>query len=138
MLGAIDGDVTVKVAVCTEFFDYINLDLEALVLVHGEVFGTNTNGDSTSCLLGYFCVNLRNSVSEFNATRNYLRGEQVHGGGANEACNELVCRAFVEVTRSTNLLEQTILENRNAVTHGQRLNLVVSHVDGGNTETTLE
>src|SRR4029453_1995812 len=58
----------------------------------------------------------------------------VLGGGHDEACDEVVLRAVVEVARGVNLLEQAVLEDCDAVTHGHGLNLVVGHVSRGDAE----
>src|SRR5690606_24596141 len=57
---------------------------------------------------------------------------------ADEAGDEHVLRLLVQVTRGADLLEQTILEDRDAVAHGQSLGLVVRDVDRGDSETALQ
>ena len=45
---------------------------------------------------------------------------------------------LVHFLRSSDLLEQTVVQNRNAVTHGQSFGLVVGHVHGGDAQLTLQ
>src|SRR5450759_611253 len=62
----------------------------------------------------------------------------VHRGGADEAGDEHVVGRVVHVARGADLLQDTVLEDRDAVTHGQGLGLVVRDVDGRDAEAALE
>jgi hypothetical protein len=83
-------------------------------------------------------VDLDNVGAEPDALRGEFRLEQVHRGAADEARNEDVGRVLVQVTRGTDLLQHAILQNRDAVAHGERLGLVVGDVDRRHTETPLK
>ena len=63
---------------------------------------------------------------------------EVHGRGADEACDEGVGGRTVHFVRGADLLEQAVLEHRDAVAHGQSFGLIVGHVDGGDAQVTLE
>ena len=59
-------------------------------------------------------------------------------GRADEAGDEDVLRVVVQVARGADLLQDAILEHRDAVAHGQGLGLVVGDVDGGDAEAALQ
>src|SRR5690606_4109996 len=78
------------------------------------------------------------SHTDLDAVTRDLRGEQVHRGRTDEAGDEVVLRRLVEVARRTDLLKDAVLQNRDAVAHGEGLGLVARDVHGGDTETTLQ
>ena len=63
---------------------------------------------------------------------------QVHGRRADEAGDELVGGVVVHLARGADLLEHAVLEDRDAVTHGEGLGLVVGDVDRGDAQRALE
>ena len=67
-----------------------------------------------------------------------LEAPQVHGRGADEAGDELVGGLVVHLAGGAHLLEDAVLEHRDAVAHGQRLGLVVRDVHRGNAQRALE
>ena len=76
--------------------------------------------------------------AELDAAVDDISGEQVHGRATDEAGDEHVVRLRVEVARGADLLEDAVLEDRDAVAHGQSLGLVVRDVDGRDAETTRQ
>ena len=65
-------------------------------------------------------------------------GVDVHRRGADEAGHEDVRRAIVQLGRSTDLLQDAELDDGDAVAHRQSLGLIVGHVQGGDTQLTLQ
>ena len=63
---------------------------------------------------------------------------QVHGRRADEAGDEIVGGVVVHLARGADLLEHAVLEDRDAVTHGEGLGLVVGDVDRGDAQRALE
>src|SRR6476659_223000 len=63
---------------------------------------------------------------------------EVHGGGADEAGDEDVGRVVVHAARAVALLEDAVLEHRDAVAHRHGLDLVVRDVDRRDAEAALE
>ena len=51
--------------------------------------------------------------------------------GSHETCNEEVLRSVVEILRSINLLDNTVLHNYDSGTKGHCLGLVMGYVDNG-------
>ena len=62
----------------------------------------------------------------------------VHRRGADEAGDEDVGRAIVQLGRSADLLQDAELDDGDAVAHRQSLGLIVGHVQGGDAELTLQ
>jgi len=67
-----------------------------------------------------------------------LYREEVHLGRSDEACNEQVGGIVVEVLGGVNLLDETVLHNYDAGTHGHSFGLVVGYVDEGGLEALME
>ena len=136
VFGAADGGVAVDVGVGAEFLDDIDVHCQALARGNQvEVLRADTQGHRVAgcCLEG--CGGHRvDGAAEGDAAVDCRQFQQVHGGGADEACNEDVLRAVVQFARGADLLQQAVLEDRDAVAHGQCLDLVVGHVHGGDTE----
>ena len=65
-------------------------------------------------------------------------GLDVHGGRADEAGDEDVGRGVVERPRGVHLLQDTVEQHRDPVTHGHGLDLVVRDVDGGDAQLGLQ
>ena len=65
-------------------------------------------------------------------------GVQVHRRGADEAGDEDVGRAIVQLGRGTDLLQDTELDDGDAIAHRQSLGLIVGHVQGGDTQLALQ
>ena len=57
--------------------------------------------------------------------------DEVHLRSSDEACNEYVCGVVVEVLRSVNLLNETVLHNNDTRRHRHSLYLVVCYVNKG-------
>src|SRR5206468_7665948 len=57
---------------------------------------------------------------------------------ADEAGDELARRPVVDLRRLTDLLDATVVEDCDAIAHGQRLLLVVRDVDEGHPQIALE
>jgi hypothetical protein len=68
----------------------------------------------------------------------YVALDQVHGRRADEAGDEQVARRVVQRAAGVALLQEAVLQYRNAVAHRHGLDLVVGHVDGGNAEAGLQ
>ena len=65
-------------------------------------------------------------------------GVDVHRRGADEASDEDVGRTIVQLSRSADLLQNAELDDGDTITHGQSLGLIVGHVQGGDTQLTLQ
>ena len=65
-------------------------------------------------------------------------GVQVHRRGADEAGDEDVGRTIVQLSRSADLLQDTELDDGDAIAHRQGLGLIVGHVQGGDTQLALQ
>ena len=65
------------------------------------------------------------------------RGD-VHGWRADEAGDEDIVGVLVQLARGAHLLEFAEVEHGDAITHGQRLGLVVRDVDGGHAHAALQ
>jgi hypothetical protein len=63
--------------------------------------------------------------------------EHVHGRAADEACDEQVHRAVVDLLRGVDLLQPALAHHRDPVAHGHGLDLVVGDVDRGGAEVVL-
>ena len=63
---------------------------------------------------------------------------QVHGRRTDEAGDELVGGVVVHLAGGADLLEHAVLEDRDTVTHGEGLGLVVGDVDRGDAQRALE
>ena len=60
-----------------------------------------------------------------------LRIKEVHLGHTDEACNKQVIRMIEYLLRSSNLLDDTILHDDDAVAQGHSLCLVMSNIEEG-------
>ena len=65
-------------------------------------------------------------------------GEEVHLGRADESGNEQVGGIVVEVLGGVNLLDEAVLHNYDAGTHGHSFGLVVGYVDEGGLQALME
>ena len=130
----------IEVTIRTELFDELDGGLKAFAsLRDGQVLGTNPHRDALAGGAGEsVAVNLDGCGAKLHPTLDYVGVKEVHGWRANEACNKGVRRRFVEVPWGSDLLEDTILQHCDAVTHGERFGLVVGHIDGGHTEPALQ
>ena len=63
--------------------------------------------------------------------------DEVHLRSTHESSNEEVDRNVVEVLRSIDLLDETILHNDDSRSHGHCLDLVVGNVDEGGAESLM-
>ena len=77
VFSTINHGVTIEVAICTKFFNNVDLDLETLVFVDGEVLRADTYRNGTRSLLGYLRINFGNSVSKLNAASDDLDRKSV-------------------------------------------------------------
>jgi hypothetical protein len=79
-------------------------------------------------------------VSQHGVARVAVRlgRHEVHRGRADEARDEHVARARVQVLRRADLLQYAQLHDRDAVAHRHRLDLVVGDVDRRRAEPLLE
>ena len=57
----------------------------------------------------------------------YLAVDEVHRRHTHETCYEEVCRVIVQILRSINLLDDTILHNNNSITHNHSFLLVMCY-----------
>ncbi len=64
--------------------------------------------------------------------------EEVHLRSSDKSCNEEVYRLVVEVLRSINLLNETVLHNYDTGRHCHSLYLVVSYVYEGGTDSLVD
>ena len=67
-----------------------------------------------------------------------VEGGQVHGRGADEACDEDVVRVIVELTRGAYLLQDAEVQDGDAVAHGEGFRLVVGDVQRGYAHAALQ
>ena len=104
-----------------------------------DVFGADSDGDALrGGLREGVAVDRGDARAELDATVDDVGGEQVHGGRADEAGDEHVVGLLVQVAGGSDLLQHAVLQHGDAVTHGERLGLVVRDVDRGDAETALE
>ncbi len=114
-----------------------------------EVLGPDPDGDRAPDvglerrvrrhrLLGETDTSAR-SVDEHRATFfDDIGGEQVHGGRADEGGDEQVAGRVVEHLRRRDLLEDALAHDRDPITHGHRLDLVVRDVHRRDAEVALQ
>ncbi|MCB5283754.1 hypothetical protein BJQ89_03528 [Arthrobacter sp. ES1] len=128
--------VAVDVGVGSELFDDVDLNLQALAGGDGfEVFRTAAEGHGLA--VGSFEDVARYRVhgaAELHAAVDHGKLEQVHCGRADKAGHKNVLRLVVEVARGVDLHQQAVLQDGNAVAHGHGLDLVVGHIDRGDTQ----
>ncbi len=67
-----------------------------------------------------------------------LAAQKVHGRRADEARDEEIVGAVVEVERLADLLDDAVMHDDDLVGHGHRLDLVVGDVDGGGLEALVQ
>ena len=137
---AVDVGVTVEVAVGAELLDDVDLDREAVAVGRDlDVLGAHADRDLAAVARpSSVAVDRDDRGAELDAAVGEVGLEQVHGRGADEAGDEHVVRAVVQVARGADLLQEAVLEHRDAVTHGEGLGLVVRDVDGGDAEAALQ
>ncbi|MNW53586.1 hypothetical protein D3C74_311510 [compost metagenome] len=143
------GQVTLEGAVDervgAELLDDVDLDGErVLVRLRGDLEGLGAEADRDLALVGLgdlgddLAVERDARRADLGCTVVHGEGREVHGGGADEAGDEHVGRGVVHVARRADLLQEAVLEDRDAVTHGEGLGLVVRDVDGRDAEAALE
>ena len=113
-----------------------------------NTFGTDThNNFLTNVILecrviGLFCRQLNGATLKvevnifallFKRTCN-----EVHLRRAYEACNENVAGIVIQILRSIDLLNKTVLHNDYTCSHGHSLDLVVSNVYEGGTDSLMQ
>ena len=137
--------MAVHVGVRAELLDEVNLDGDGALGVAGDDFqalGTEADLDLSAVLSGHRGAGGLGDGHACGAELGPLavdrEGAQVHGGGADEACDELVGGTLVHLLRGAALLEEAAGEDRDAVAHRQSLGLVVGDVHGGDAELTLQ
>ena len=59
-------------------------------------------------------------------------------GDANKTGDELRCRPLVDLDRRADLFDLTVVHDREPVAHGERLLLIVGHVDEGDPDFPLD
>ena len=64
--------------------------------------------------------------------------DEVHLGRTDEAGNELVAGTVIKPCRAVDLLDEAVLHNDDAVTHGHSFGLVVGNVDEGGTDSLMK
>ena len=69
---------------------------------------------------------------------NQLGVDEVHLRRTHEACNEHVGGLGVQILRSVDLLDEAVLHNNDAGTHGHSLDLVMGNVDEGGAQTEVQ
>ena len=67
-----------------------------------------------------------------------MDGQYVHRWATDELGHKQIGRPAVQLHRSTQLLQVSLVKHGDAVAHGHRLHLVVGDVDGGGPELSLE
>ena len=67
-----------------------------------------------------------------------LDRNEVHLRGAEEACDELICREGVEFDGRSDLLDASVAQDHYRVGHGHRLDLVVGHVDHSRAQPLMQ
>jgi hypothetical protein len=137
---AIYFGVAIEVTIGAKFFDQVNGGLEALAGGgNSQVLRANTHGDSVSrCSSESFPRDGHRCGSKLDTLIDDVGIEKVHRGGPNKASDKSIGRGFVKVTGGSHLLQDPVFQHSNPVTHGERLSLVVRHVDRGDTEAALE
>src|SRR6266704_3167206 len=72
------------------------------------------------------------------ARRAEMPFEEVHRRTAHKSRDEGIRRLGIHLDRRANLLNHTVAHHHYSARHGHRLDLVVSHVDRGSTDTPVE
>ena len=134
-----------------DFYVYLDCGISKLLNEFGvvrDVLGTDAHVDFLADalvalqLLELLSGNLDFVLTEYSIYAAVLlgqaNGEEVHLGRADESGNEQVGGIVVEVLGGVNLLDETVLHNYDAGTHGHSFGLVVGYVDEGGLEALME
>src|SRR5690625_1313955 len=140
VFGVTQTSRAVNVGVGAEFLNEVYLNRQAFAgFAQREVFGANTEADLVQFGLGEdISLDGIDRAPKLHSTIHHGNFQNVHRGGANEAGNEEVVGVVVHATRGITLLQDAVLEHRNAVTHCHGLALVVRDVHRGDAEATLQ
>src|SRR5690606_12147985 len=82
--------------------------------------------------------NRHNARADLNGVARNRGGEQVHCRRTNEAGDEGVLRRLVDVTRRTDRLVASLLQDRHQADSEKTTSPIRRNVHGGDTETTLQ
>ena len=139
------GQRAVDERVGAELLDDVHDDRDAVRRAGGhdvERLGTEADRDVVLVVVGELAddrrAGRRRGRGQAGDAVEHRERADVHGRRADEAGDEHVGRGVVHVARRADLLQEAVLEDRDAVTHGQGLGLVVRDVDGGDAEATLQ
>ena len=143
--GAIGDDVAVDVAIGAQILDVHNLQGEGVRVVsrgQASVLRTEADHDLAVVFGGELVDGLSRQVhgvlTDLRLAVDHRVGVQVHRRGADEAGDEDVGRAIVQLGRGADLLQDTELDDGDAIAHRQGLGLIVGHVQGGDTQLALQ
>ncbi len=134
---------------------YVNISVELAVGMVSEMDGLVVNSLGTeTCnnfltdvilevgVVSLLCGKLDGEVLEVKvnvlALLLELTVDEVHLRCADKACNEDIYGIVIEVLRSINLLNETVLHNNDTGSHGHSLDLVVSNVDEGGSNALVK
>ena len=91
--------------------------------------------DMSKTLLARIAENISSqrhvSIAQYSALVVDLDFDEVHGRGANETSNKCIDRVVIQFLWLIALLQEAILEHRNAIAHGHGLGLIVRDVNRG-------
>src|SRR5919112_3975434 len=136
---SLDATVAVDEPVRAQLLDDVDLDRQPLALVHEPPgLRAHTDRDVAVRLARRSPVDRDLIVPDPDPALLAVRVEEVHRGRADEAGDEQVPRLVVEIQRGVDLLEDAVLEDRDAVPHRHGLDLVVGDVHGGDAESLLQ
>ena len=148
-------NVKVEVDLSTHKLGYVNVSLKLALGMVSEVDGLIVNSLGTETC-NNFLTDVILEVGVVSLLSGKLDGEvlevevyvltllleltvdEVHLRSADEACNEDVYRVVIEVLRSINLLDKTVLHNYDTGSHSHSLDLVVSNVDKGGSNVLVK
>ena len=143
--GAIGDDVAVDVAIGAQILNVHDLEGEGVGVIRGgqgSVFRTEADDDLVVVFSGELVDSLGRQIhgvfADLCLAVDHRVGVDVHRRGADEASDEDVGRTIVQLGRGADLLQDTELDNGDAVTHGQSFGLIVGHVQGGDTQLALQ
>ena len=72
------------------------------------------------------------------SSRGHTDGQHIHRWTADELGHEEIGRPAVQLHRCAELLESTLIQHGNAMSHGHRFHLVVGHIERCRPQGTLE
>ena len=146
-IGAERAGIDIKEGLAAETFDHRDARRNGPVAGFGKAFGPDADGNVIAHRRdGGAGRELELERGEPGAARVTVRpetavnlgGEEIHARRTEEAGDEAIGRAIVELERGADLLDDAVVEHDDAARHGHGLGLVVGDVDHGGLELGVE